>query len=326
MRPLPRVALAVCVAHLALGCEPEVELLRATSASAPDAQTPRWTLQTSGVASDLRAVWGTSSTAVWAVGDGGVALFWEGASWRSVPTNTGANLTAVWASRSDDAWAIGANADGSTVLLRWDGTRWSPSPSPQRNARTALKAVWGTSAQDVWLSSVAEMPDPAAWHWDGTQWRPEFIPGGMRPPGLVAIAGTGADDVWFAAEQPILAHHNASGWDLPVMLPRGTSFDGGLCATVDRSVWITSGANLLRYTAGAWSSFPIAALGVARALWCVRGDDVWAVGEGAQVAHWDGARWSLADVPRANLADVWRAPSGEVWAVGARGTILRYGL
>lgn len=319
-----RAALASCAALLSLRCEPDVELLRATSASEPDAQAPRWAEVSSPIASDLRAVWGTSPRDVWAVGDGGVALRWDGVAWRPVATGTSANLVAVWGARANDAWAVGAGLDGSSVLLHWDGSRWAMSAPPQRSSRTSLRAVWGSGVTDVWLTGVAEMPDPSTWHWDGTQWRPEFVPGGMRPPGFVAITGSG-DDLWAAAEFPAFVRHTSAGWEPPVLLPRGSTFDGGLCVTSDRALWVASGANVLRYASSAWSSYPLAQLGTVRALACESANEVWAVGEASQVARWDGARWTLATVPRPGLVSVWRAQTGEVWAVGARGAIVRYG-
>ncbi len=319
-----RAALASCAALLSLRCEPDVELFRATSASGPDAQAPRWTEVASLVSSDLRSVWGTSSNDAWAVGDNGVALHWDGVIWRALPTGTSANLMSVWGARADDVWAVGAGLDGSSVLLRWDGSQWAMSASPQRSPRTSLRAVWGSGASTVWLTGVVEMPDPSAWHWDGTQWRPEFVPGGMRPPGFVAITGSG-DDLWTAAEFPAFVRHTSAGWEMPVPLPRGSTFDGGLCVTSDRALWVTAGGNVLRYASAGWSSYPLAPLMTVRALSCASASEVWAVGEAPQVARWDGGRWTLAAVPRPGLASVWRAPTGEVWAVGARGAIVRYG-
>ncbi len=319
-----RVALISCAALLSLRCEPDVELFRAASPPGPDGQAPRWTEAVSPTTSDLRSVWGTSASDVWAVGSGGVALRWDGASWRSFATGTAANLTSVWAARSDEAWAVGVNPDGSSVLLRWDGTQWVVSAPPSRSPRTSLRAVWGASATEPWLTGVSEMPDPSAWRWDSGLWRPEFIAGGMRPPGFVALGGT-TEDLWLAGDIPVFVRHTAAGWEMPVPLPRGSNFDGGLCVSNDRSLWVSSGGNVFRYTAASWTSYPLAPLGVVRGLWCDTANDVWAVGEGAQAARWDGARWTLSIMPRPGLASVWRAPSGDAWAVGARGAIVRYG-
>lgn len=320
-----RVTLASCVALVALGCEPDVELLRAPVTTPDlDASATRWMVEPAVTGANLRALWGSSASDVWAVGEGGTALHWNGTSWRAVSAGTGANLTSVWVSNPGDAWAVGANPDGTSVLLRWDGSQWSLSPSPQRGARTSLRSVWGSLFRELWLVGSPEPPDPAAWRWDGTQWRPEFMPDVMRSQGFFAVRGAAPDDLWFAAEPPSLVHRSMMSWEMPVTLPRGAAFEGAMCASGDRAVWVASGANALRYASSSWSTFPLAAVGTVRGLWCGRNNEVWAVGDAAQIARWDGSRWSFATSPRASLAAVWSAPSGETWAVGARGAVLRY--
>jgi hypothetical protein len=49
--------------------------------------------------------------------------------------------------------------------------------------------------------------------------------------------------------------------------------------------------------------------------------DVWAVGYGATVLHWDGTQWSMVPTPivagtGGDLKDVWCSPGGSVWVVG----------
>jgi hypothetical protein len=68
----------------------------------------------------LRAVWGTSSADVWAVGDDATVLHYDGTSWtRAHVAGLGArhpNLYAVWASAPGHVW-IG----GDGILLSIGG-------------------------------------------------------------------------------------------------------------------------------------------------------------------------------------------------------------
>jgi hypothetical protein len=50
---------------------------------------------------------GTSSEDVWAVGDSGLILHWNGAAWSTVRSNTTAKLTSVFATSTSSAWAAG---------------------------------------------------------------------------------------------------------------------------------------------------------------------------------------------------------------------------
>src|SRR5205823_4509832 len=53
------------------------------------------------------------------------------------------------------------------------------------------------------------------------------------------------------------------------------------------------------------------------AIWGSRSDDVWAVGDGGTVAHWDGHAWtSVASSVTSDLYAVSGSRSDDVWAVG----------
>src|SRR5438309_12107938 len=69
----------------------------------------------------LWSVWGSASTDVWAVGEGGTILHWDGSTWSGVSSATRNILYGGWGTASADVWAVGA---GGTIL-RWDGRSWS---------------------------------------------------------------------------------------------------------------------------------------------------------------------------------------------------------
>lgn len=126
------------------------------------------------VINTLRGVSGASANDVWAVGSSiknpndGVSApstlieHWNGAVWSVVPSpnvGTGGNaLLAVSARSAKEAWAVGYDdSTGSfpvrhTLVLRWDGTRWSVVSSP--NAGTGdnwlTQVIASAGATDVW--------------------------------------------------------------------------------------------------------------------------------------------------------------------------------
>lgn len=116
-----------------------------------------------------------------------LALRWDGSSWRSVPTpdaGPGLNiLTAVVADGPTTAWAVGSyTAAGQSrqvesVILRWNGTRWSrvATPNPASDGVIRLAAVTATSPNDAWAvgqdaSRGWTARRPIALHWDGKTW------------------------------------------------------------------------------------------------------------------------------------------------------------
>jgi hypothetical protein len=78
----------------------------------------------------LTAVSAGAAASTWAVGaagNGALILRPHGAAWQRVatPHPGGEFLTGVAASSSRNAWAVGRTSGGTTVILHWNGTRWS---------------------------------------------------------------------------------------------------------------------------------------------------------------------------------------------------------
>ncbi len=150
-----------------------------------------WTVSPSPNPSPIQnqflAVSALSPTDVWAVGSILNADFmtltehWDGLSWTVVPSpNPGPYpenfLDAVAQSSPGDAWAVGTNTnnnDSNDLILHWDGTSWTQSPSPTRSF-SSLAAVASLAGDNVWAvggdldASFHERGRVE--HWDGTQW------------------------------------------------------------------------------------------------------------------------------------------------------------
>lgn len=177
----------------------------------------------------LRAVWGTSASSVYVVGDGGTALRFDGTTWRVIPTGVTADLTDVWGlpgggdpyATTSDGRVLRLGATGATpvaglqapgalhavwgtsasnlyvvgdggALYRFNGLAWTRTRLP---TRATLYDVRGTSAGNVFVAGAMG----ALYRWDGTRWAPEKSPGGNRqlfglwttPSGRVLAAGGG---------------------------------------------------------------------------------------------------------------------------------------
>jgi hypothetical protein len=141
----------------------------------------------------LMATNAASASDAWAVGYGSVtsaaetlAMHWNGSTWSTVPTPnpTGFNnlLVGVRAISATNAWAVGYSdvdvlGHTSTMILHWNGTDWTQSPTPSPGAQfNYLKGVATVTADDMW--AVGFYGDVAAGaretlilHWDGTRWR-----------------------------------------------------------------------------------------------------------------------------------------------------------
>ena len=66
-----------------------------------------WRMSASPPGHNYRAIWGSSGTDLWAVGDGGLISHGDGATWTVVSACTTENLTAVSGSSASDVWIVG---------------------------------------------------------------------------------------------------------------------------------------------------------------------------------------------------------------------------
>src|SRR2546425_4492046 len=89
----------------------------------------------------LYSAWGSASNDVWAVGEGGTILHWDGTAWSAFASGTGNYLYSVWGSASNDVWGV----DDRGTILHWDGSGWSASSSITTDWKTV---VWGRGSDD----------------------------------------------------------------------------------------------------------------------------------------------------------------------------------
>jgi hypothetical protein len=197
----------------------------------------------------LSGVGGDFSTDVWAVGSYSdvatgysrtLALHWNGRAWTVASTpnvGIGSNSLASVSVRSpSEAWAVGRWSDTSsnshTLILHWDGRRWSQiaSPDPPPPAyNVGLGGVSATSSSDVWAvgsySNSSGGNNTLIEHWDGAAWTitPSPNPGGFNNV-LSRVSATSSTDSWAAGswnpgyptyfDQTLVLHWDGSAWSV----------------------------------------------------------------------------------------------------------------
>lgn len=240
-----------------------------------------WAGLPSGTVQGLTSIWGPAPNSVWITGEQGTILHWDGAAFGAVPSGTEAAIHAVWGSGAGDLWAVGEGG----LLLHGDGTSWTPASLP---TTSALRAVWGTAADDVWVVGYGDK----TWHFDGRDW--SEVPLGSSAL-LTGLWGTGRGDLWaagydYASQRGAVWHFDGAKWrQLYLTLPVG-------------------GASGPRLSAIAGSSQ----------------SEVWAVGEAGTLAHWDGKSWHESRRGSDWLLAVAGAGAGGLWAAGSSGALWRW--
>ncbi|MCA9588428.1 MAG: hypothetical protein KC657_24090 [Myxococcales bacterium] len=263
----------------------------------------------------LRAVTGTGKNDVWAVGDGASILHWNGAAWVDMTRTADASsvdLLAVSATSPTDAWAVGKNA-----IYHWQGTQWQIA----RDVRGyTYDAVWAFGPDDVYVASTAL---GRIEHWQGSEWSVVFSSTLAKPR---ALWGFGPNDIWAAGEGG-LVHWDGAEWlhvvsgafhSLGVWGAGGTLWTAGYQSRRG-GVRVCNGATC--------DAPPISQPHWLRAIGGASPNDVWAVGDGGAIVHWNGTAWtsmtsdpvgdlSTPGEPEAHLRAVAGSGPADVWLVG----------
>lgn len=147
----------------------------------------------------LRGVWGSSASNVFAVGDGGLVLRYDGTSWTRMTTGTTAQLNRVWGSSATNVYA----ATSTGRLLRYNGTAWSFVPGVQGPG--ALWSVWGSSASNVYAVGDGGI----VFRYNGTSWQRVRLP---TREVLYGVWGTSAANVYVGGGAGALYRFTGTAW------------------------------------------------------------------------------------------------------------------
>ena len=128
-----------------------------------------WAPQTSGTTQHLNAVWGSGAgVAIFAVGNGGTILSFDGSSWHAQTSGTTQPLYGIWGASAVDVFAVG----GGGTILHYDGNAWTTQVS---GSTQTLHGVWGNSGSSVYTVGDAS----TILRYDGTNWTPQLAGASM---------------------------------------------------------------------------------------------------------------------------------------------------
>ena len=279
-----------------------------------------WISVQSPTSQPLYDIWGSSATDIWAVGEYGTMLHYDGVTWSSVAAGIDRSVTNIWGSGPSDIWASAYRVGGGGYgIYHYNGAQWVLDNTDGNGG------IWGTSPSNVWIGGDGGF----LMNFNGSQWTRVSNP--MRG-GIGAIDGTGQNDVWAAGDGnggPVAMHFDGTQWTASSIA--GVARVWGIWVSSASDVWgvgDSGGQNnvIVRWNGTAWSIVPFptwSGSGFLYAIWGAAPNRVWAVGTGGQMAFFDGAQWSLQSIPTSTpLYSVWGASESDVWAVGAGGTIL----
>jgi hypothetical protein len=167
----------------------------------------------------IRAAWGTSSNDMFFVGDKGTIVHFDGTNWMKFPKVTEKNLVAVWGTSTTDVWASGwSSSTAASVLLHYDGSAWTEINVSEIGwigpGKHALITVWATdnAGHKVVLaggSLLWRKTDNGPWRQDSADLRNRLNDGGFSG---IGIRGNIANDLLAAGPYGYLSHWNGKSW------------------------------------------------------------------------------------------------------------------
>jgi hypothetical protein len=302
-----RLVLAACII-LVLVLVPCTEVTAASSAG--------WAIQTSGTTWTLNGVWGTSSTDVFAVGENGTILHYNGAIWDSMDSGVLVALNDVWGSSSTDVFAVGQNG----VICHYDGTGWGEMSS---GTNRHLRGVWGTASDNVYAVGYSG----TILNYDGTSWDNVTSNTSTHLTGIWGSCSTDVFAVGATGINGLIMHYDGANWsESPAT---GHPDFLGIWGAASDNVFVVGGqGTILRYDGASWNPMTTPVTSAINGVWGVSPTDIFALGAAGRVLHYDGNVgnvWSLMDSGVTDdICSVWGLSSLNVFATGLNGTILHY--
>lgn len=291
----------------------------------PSADFP-WRSMESGTTNDLLAIWGSSANNVYAVGENGTILHYDGSRWSAediggiIP-----DFTDVWGSAPDNIYVTGPHG-----TYHYDGNTWEKVTSLiEVDPASTMISVWMSSPTDIYLLSSYNQ---IYYSNNGTNWvKVHDNPIGTGGD-LYKIRGTGGSDIYAIGNYPV--HFDGESWSQ-------IDFGGGtpeptynIWANAVDDVYVLSlrlsDNELFHFDGAGWSSM---APGTDR-VFCVWADSMSNIFVSAMVTdtkagifHFDGAAWtSIEDPTKQNgrILAFWGESTSNLFAVGDNGKILQY--
>lgn len=251
----------------------------------PDAATSLyWQEVKSDLTSRLRAVYGTSATDVYAVGDKGVILKYNGSTWSSM-TNPDTNNTDLWGltihpySSSNYLYAVGAQ-----ITLYYDGSAWNKGYSYSTSAYYNFRDVW-SPASSYNKIGVGEMGYYISYYTSSTpssSWSYTYLYSSLND-SLYGVWGSSISQIF---------------------------------AVGDNGTIMKCTSNCTAYTSG-WGKDTSPTTNHLRDIYGFSSTDIWAVGFGGTVLHHNGSSWSKVTVPTSTyFYGIWGTSSSNLYVVG----------
>lgn len=141
---------------------------------------------------------------IWAFGDNGFSLRFDGESWQAVRnplTGIGQRKGSIWAAACADRDQCFAGSQEGR-LIRWDGTRWDDVLSPAKDER--IYGIQLTSPDSGWMAADGFLAS-----WNGKRWTKADL---EDVPRMYDVALIGRDWGWAVGDAGTVFKYDGEEW------------------------------------------------------------------------------------------------------------------
>lgn len=280
---------------------------------------PQWQKTESNTKKDLNALFGFGPNDVWAAGEDGTVLHFDGTTWSSVSSGTSRTFNSIWGAAPDDVWFVGR----SGAVVRWNGATMSPVTGA---SSVDFHSVRGVGPKEIYLcSSLGLFLFDGSFHEftrQGTKvnCRSLFSLDGTAVVALVNKSGSSTIGQVYTlntnGSTPLEALGEVSNYD-----------DANPVGVAPTDLWVLwdNAKSVMRLGSGTPRELVLPQDMSARVGWVRGPNDVWLGGSHGMLAHFDGAELKLkvaGDYNAPLIRALW-GTTGVTWAAGTSGWLLR---
>lgn len=302
------------------------------------------------------AVWGSSSTDIWAGGEAGIIYNGDGSCWYAQGPELPISVRSISGTSRNDVWAVG---DGNAII-HWNGSEWAPSSIMGSVLLGNLTGVHAISRTTVFAVGASTTPPKRIYlgFTNGLSWTDrlnEFKTG--------SIGGDAAfKDIWGTDASELLISGDVVGSGFGVFVKQNDvwnmpSSTGRLGATVPvnrtsvwgtskNDIWISSeslstgspSVHIISYNGSAYTDYLLSGTlspDKTTAVWTGGSGDVWVSTSSTNTAlpkvfHKTSTSTEFLGVQIPNfpsagtINDIWGTGPNDVWMVGTGGIRVHY--
>ena len=283
----------------------------------PTCANPRWVHMTANTGSSLHGVCGTSASNIYAVGQFGNIIHYNGSGWIPLDPGFNSTLRGVWCPSASEIWAVGDHG----TILGYHSAPWKDWVSLTSHH---IHGIWGSSSTILYVvGDKGTVRYLEGWKWTIPN------PSVTTTKDLYAVWGISATDVVMVGQAgTILRYSNKKFWST---LDSGVTKDlRGVWASSDGGTMYAVGdcSTLISYAGDGKTWKPMTAPETCRdlkAVWARNPTDVYATGDNGTIWRYDGTAWakSMTGSSSDTLYGVWGMGSSQTLVVGSSGQVLR---